>query len=88
MEYTGTIDLLRLLHNALVKTIEAWEHFKTGEVQYFEMPEYQTLRKTWEAYLAGVNKDMTELRFLRRSLQQRIEMYDNKRGGVSSFASS
>lgn len=87
-EYTRTIDLLRLLHNALVKLIEAWQHFEAGEIQYFEMKEHLTLRKTWEAYLAGINKDMAELRFLGLSLHQRIEMFDKKRGGVSYVLSA
>lgn len=47
------------------------------------MEEYQALRKAWDSYLAAINKDMSELRYLRRSLLQRIEMFDNKRSGVS-----
>ena len=81
--YTRTIDLLRLLHNALVRIIESWENFESGEIQYFEVQEYQALRKAWDSYIARINKDMSELRFLRRTLQQKIEMFDNKRSGVS-----
>ena len=82
--YTETIELLRLLHNALVKVIESWESFEGGEIHYFDVREQDTLRKVCESSLASVEKDMTELRFLRRSLQQRIEMFDNMRSGVSS----
>ena len=87
-DYTRTIDLLRLLHNALVKKIESWENFEIGEIQYFEVQEYQALRKTWDSYIAGINKNITELRFLRRNLQQKIEMFDNKRSGVGPSPSS
>ena len=83
-EYTTITDLLRLLHNALVKIIESWENFEKGEIQYFEVEEYQALRKSWHSYLAAISKDMSELRYLRRSLLQRIEMFDNKRSGVSN----
>lgn len=82
-EYTIITDMLRLLHNALVKIIEAWENFEKGEVQYFEVEEYEVLRKTWDSNLASINKDVSELRYLRRSLLQRIEMFDTKRSGVS-----
>ena len=81
--YTMTIDLLRLLHNALVKVVESWESFESGEIRYFDVREQDSLQKVCESSLASVEKDMTELRFLRRSLQQRIEMFDNMRNGVS-----
>ena len=82
-DYTVTIDLLRLLLNSLVRFIESWESFADGEVQYFEVRNQETLRSIWETYLANVEKDMTELRFLRRVLDQMIEGLTNKRSGVS-----
>ena len=82
-DYTRTIDLLRLLHNALVITIESWENFESGEILYFEVQEHQALRTTWDAYLATISKDISDLRFLRRLLQQKIEMFDNKKNGAS-----
>ena len=82
-QYTAVTDLLRLLHNTLVKIIESWEDFEKGEVQYFEVEEYQALRKAWDSYLAAISKAMSELRYLRRSLGQRIEMFDNKKSGVN-----
>ena len=80
-EYTWATELLRLLHNSLVKIIESWEEFASGEVHYLEV-NHDTLRRLWESYLAGIHKDMAELRFLRRLLQQRIEMFDNMKNGV------
>ena len=82
--YIESIELLRLLHNALVKVIESWESFENGEIRYFDVREQDTLRKVCESSLASIEKDMTELRFLRRSLQQRIDMFDNMRNGVST----
>ena len=82
-DYTATIDLLRLLLNSLVRFIESWESFADGEVQYFEVKDQESLRKMWENYLAGIEKDMAELRFLRRALDQRIQALNNKRSGVN-----
>ena len=83
-EYTSTIELLRLLHNDLIKIIDSWESFDRGEIQYFDIRDQESLRKRWESYLANIEKDISELRFLRRSLHQRIESLDSKRNGVSS----
>ena len=84
-DYTATIDLLRLLCDSLTRTIESWERFVAGEVQYFEVKDQQSLQTIWENYLASAEKDMSELRFLRRVLSQDIEALNNKRSGVSSF---
>ena len=86
-EYTRTVELFRLLYNALVKTIESWEQFENGEIQYFDIVGQITLRRAWESYLAGIEKNITELKFLRRSLQQKIEMFDNMRNGVKAALS-
>ena len=82
-EYTTITDLLRLLYNSLVKLIESWENFANGEIQYFDVTEFPALEKKWDSYKASINQDMSELRYLRRTLMQRIEMFDNKRSGVS-----
>lgn len=34
------------------------------------------------SHLASLEKDVSELRFLRRTLEQRIEAFDNKRANV------
>lgn len=84
-DYTRTTDLLRLLHNSLVITIESWEDFESGEIQYFEAQEHEVLRVTWDAYLAAIIKDISELRFLQRLLEQKIGMFDNKKSGASTL---
>lgn len=58
--------------------------FESGEIRYFDVREQDTLRKVCESSLASVEKDMTEFRFLRGSLQQRIDMFDNMKNGVST----
>lgn len=81
-DYTSRVQLLRLLYNALVKTVESWESFEAGEIRFFDLPNDGILQALWNSYLADMEKDMTELRFLCRSVQQRIEMFDNMRNGV------
>ena len=83
-EYTWIIELLRLLHNTIVKVIESWEGFEQGELQYFYTGPQKTFHSSWNNYLATIEKDLTELRFQRRCLQQRIEMFDNMKAGVST----
>lgn len=82
---TKTVQLLRLLNNSLVKTIDSWERFEAGEIQYFRLGHHDSSRTLWNKYLSDIEKDVTELRFLSRSLQQRIDMFDHLRDGVSSL---
>lgn len=65
-----------------MKLIESWEQFEEGEIQYFNIDEHNSLRRAWEAYLAGIKKNVNELKFLRRSLQHRIESFDSMRTRV------
>ena len=71
-----------------MKIFESWEAFEDGELQYFDARGQETLRSLWGSYLANIEKDMTELRFLRRVLQQRIEMFDTMRNGASLSTAS
>lgn len=82
-EYTWTVQFLRLLHHSLVNLLESWHRFQSGEVRYFRVRENDDLDKRCRSHLAKIDKEITELRFLRRSIQQRIEVFDNMRNGVS-----
>ncbi|KAI9878373.1 MAG: hypothetical protein M1830_001078 [Pleopsidium flavum] len=88
-EYTWTVQILRLFHNSLVKLIESWENFEAGEIRYFDVEDNERLQTIWrKEFLASIRKDVTELRSLRRSLQQRIEMFDTMMSGVSHLTMS
>ena len=65
--------------------IESWQSFEGGEIQYFEGDVHETLRKQWDVYLANIEKDISELRYFRRSLQQKIEMFDSMRNSVGKI---
>ena len=82
-EYTSTIELLRILCNAVIKIIESWERFEGGELLYFHVEEQSILQKKWDGYLADVVKDSNELRSLRTTLRQKIETFENMKSGVS-----
>lgn len=71
-----------------MRILEAWEGFENGELRYFDVHEQETLRHLWNTYLANIEKDGTELRYLRRTLQQRIEMFDAMRNGASAIPKS
>lgn len=83
-EYTRIVQLLRLLHNSLVKLLDSWGSFQSGEIRYFRAAEDKNLDRRWKFHIASIEENVTELRFLRRSLQQRIEMFDSMRNGVSN----
>lgn len=80
--YTDTLELLRLLHNALVRTIETWERFERGQIQYFEVENQEILRNTWDGFLADIENDFDELCSFRTTLQQKIATFNDMRNGV------
>jgi hypothetical protein len=63
-------------------TIESWESSESMYRQYFDIRENEHLQRSWDTYLLSIDVDMIELRLLRRSLQQKIEMFKNIRDGV------
>ncbi|MCJ1283202.1 hypothetical protein MMC26_002530 [Xylographa opegraphella] len=81
-EYTSTIELLRLLCNAIIKIIEYWERFAAGELLYFHVEEQATLQRKWDGYVADIEKDSNELRSLRTTLRQKIETFDTMKSGL------
>jgi hypothetical protein len=69
LAYTSTIEMLRLLYKSLVKVLESWECFDGGEMQYFEVNEQETHRRVWGSYVASIEKDMMELRFMKNGVR-------------------
>ncbi|KAI9763551.1 MAG: hypothetical protein M1839_006377 [Geoglossum umbratile] len=82
-EFSWTTQVLWMLHNSLTQTIESWESFESIHRRYFDVRE-QSLQAPWETYLVSIDKDVTELKLLRRALQQKIEMFDNIRRSFQS----
>lgn len=74
-----------MFHNSLVNLLESWASFQAGEIHYFQVRDNDSLAELWVSYHASIEEDIKELRFLRRSIRQRIEMFDNMRNGVSSM---
>jgi hypothetical protein len=83
--FKWTIRVLRQFSHLLSKTINAWDTFNNGEIRYFYKPHSDELaEESWVTYLAAIEKDVTELRDLRGSLQYQTELFENMTNSVSS----
>jgi len=81
--FKWTIRILRQFAHLLLKTINAWETFKAGEIRYFNLPDTEAPAQTsWGSYLAAIDKDVTELRDLRSSLMHQTELFENMTNSV------
>lgn len=85
--FKWTIRVLRQFNHLLSKTINAWDNFNNGEIRYFYRPHSDELaEEAWVTYLAAIEKDVTELRDLRDSLQYQTELFENMTNSVSSLS--
>ena len=84
--FKWTVLILHQFTNLLSKTITAWETFENGEIRYFCNPHSDQLADiSWGIYLAAIDKDVTELRDLRGSLQHQTELFEIMTNSVSSM---
>jgi hypothetical protein len=82
--FKWTVRVLRQFTNLLSKTIAAWETFKDGEIRYFYISQGDdSVGKSWGTYLASIDKDVTELKDLRSSLQYQTDLFENMTTNVS-----
>jgi hypothetical protein len=85
--FKWTVRVLRQFTNLLSKTITAWETFKDGEIRYFYVPHTNDLAESsWGTYLAAIDKDVTELRDFRSSLQHQTELFENMTNSLVTHA--
>lgn len=82
-KYTWAVSLLRRFHNLLLKTIESWDLFVSTELDFFDV-DSEVLSNLWGDYFSKITNDVNELRFMQRSLEQRIQTFDRMKDGVSS----
>ena len=92
VSYTKAVSVLRKFQDALLLSLEAWQDFALGDLLYFETKGTE-LDALWKPYLDSLFNDMSELRYLQRSLLQRIQTFDRMKDGVrrsphSSFPST
>lgn len=73
--------MLRRFYDLLLKTIESWDLFASTEVYFFEV-DSDVLRNLWGDYFSSITRDVNELRFMQRSLEQRIQTFDRMKDGV------
>ncbi len=81
--YTWAVSTLRQFHDSLLMTIDAWQEFALGDIQYFATGSTK-LDALWKEYMDSLFDDMSELRYLQRSLLQRIQTFDRMKDGVCS----
>ena len=85
--FKWTVRVLRQFTKLLSKTITAWETFKDGEIRYFYIPHTNELTEnSWGTYLAAIDKDVTELRDFRSSLQYQTELFENMTNSLVTHA--
>ena len=65
-----------------MKTVEAWEFFAAEELHYFETG-CDGLHVLWTDHVASIFSDVSELRFLQRSISQKIQTLDRMIDAVS-----
>jgi hypothetical protein len=79
--YTWALSILRRFHDLLLKTLEAWEEFASGELKYFDTNS-EILDRLWDRYYESLFNDASELLYLQRSLLQKIQTFDRMKDGV------
>jgi hypothetical protein len=79
--YTWALSVLRRFHDSLLRTVEAWEEFATGELKYFDTNS-EKLDRLWDRYYESLFNNASELQYLERSLLQRIQTFDRMKDGV------
>jgi hypothetical protein len=85
--FKWTILYLRKFTILLSKIIASWETFKDGEIRYFYIPHTDELAESsWGIYLAAIDKNVTELRDLRSSLQHQTELFENMMNSLVTHA--
>ncbi|KAF4636197.1 hypothetical protein G7Y89_g1892 [Cudoniella acicularis] len=85
--FKWTIRVLRQFNYLLSKTIDAWDNFNNGEIRYFYKPHSDELADpAWIPYLAAIDKDVTELRDLRNTLQYQTELFENMTNSLITHA--
>lgn len=85
--FKWTIRVLRQFTDLLSITIAAWETFKDGEIRYFYVPHSDELAEiSWGTYLAAIDKDVTQLRGLRSSLQHQTTLFENMTNSLVTHA--
>ncbi|KAI9708419.1 MAG: hypothetical protein M1828_002991 [Chrysothrix sp. TS-e1954] len=81
-EYTWSTHILRTFYNSLTNLIEAWESFRASELRLLFSNLSEPMRLRWQVRTIRIEQDLSELRYFRRSLLQKIEMFDSLKDGL------
>ena len=85
--YSGTIrstravSVLRRFRDTLGDTLYGWDTFASIEPECF-LCEYAQVNEDWSRYISQINDSVAHLRFLERSLAQKILLFDRIKDDV------
>jgi hypothetical protein len=78
---TRAVSVLRRFREVLGDTLYGWDTFANMEPECF-VCEYPALNETWSSYVSRTNDAVAHLRFLERSLAQKIQLFDRMKDDV------
>ncbi|KAL4809505.1 hypothetical protein BDV18DRAFT_157260 [Aspergillus unguis] len=82
-DYTWAIQVLQLFSTQIIKTIEAWDEFADRHLHIFRAVDTPAdfLPKI-PGYLESLDTDVSELRFLYRTIVRQIGAFESKRSNI------
>lgn len=78
-----TVSTIRRFSDTLGNLIASWDDFEKGSIRHLETTGSATFRGRWNERITEVRKDISQLRFLRRLLEQKLDLFQSKLDGVS-----
>lgn len=80
--YDWIVHILRQFKQLIEKTIRAWESFEEREVSYFDMSDLDVTGNWNMSLLDTIRRQVSELKELQKTLEEKKEMFDNMRTRV------
>lgn len=80
---TLAVSAIRRFRDAISSTIDAWDVFEKGQIEYLQTTGSDSLRLRWEVYVAAARGNASELKSLRELLANKLELFNSMRDGVS-----
>lgn len=81
-----TVQAIRRLRDTLENLIAAWDAFEGGDVVHLETKGSDEYLRKWGEHLAEARKGISQLRFFRKLLAQKLDLFQSKLDGVSPIS--
>ncbi|EKG16111.1 hypothetical protein MPH_06677 [Macrophomina phaseolina MS6] len=79
---TMTVQAIRRLRDTLENLIAAWDAFEGGDVVHLETKGSDEYLRKWGEHLAEARKGISQLRFFRKLLAQKLDLFQSKLDGL------